>query len=121
MSNNVKDINIKNHTYCFFDDITNTKEFDLINIKLDEKLYKNIFIYYIAYVTIKDSKYVKINSVNSLCLMFNRIGGYFEEVNGNKYLTLVPTNESEEKIKKYEELWIKIRDLFRSVTKKLDY
>ena len=75
---------------------------------------KNICIYYIAYVTIKDSKYVKINSVNSLCLMFNRIDEYFEEVNGNKYLTLVPTNQS-------EELWIKIRDLFRSVTKKLDY
>ena len=33
-------------------------------------------------------------------------------------ITLVPTNESKEKIKKYEELWIKIRDLIRSVTKK---
>ena len=28
MSNNVKDINIKNHTYYFFDDIINIKEFD---------------------------------------------------------------------------------------------
>ena len=35
--------------------------------------------------------------------------GYFEENNGNKYLTLVPTHESKEKIKKYEELWSKIR------------
>ena len=78
---------------------------------------KVFFIYYITYVTIKDSKYVKINSVNTLCLMFNRISGYFQEINGNKYLTLVPTNESEEKIKKYEEQWIKIRDLIRSVTK----
>ena len=26
-------------------------------------------------------------------------------------------NESKEKIKKYEELWIKIRDLIRSITK----
>ena len=33
---------------------------------------------------------------------------------------LVPTNESEDKIKKYEELWIKNRDLIRPVTKKLD-
>ena len=31
-------------------------------------------------------------------------------------LTLVPTNESKEKVKKYEELWSKIRDLIRSVT-----
>ena len=37
---------------------------------------------------------------------------------GNKYLTLVPTNESKEKIRKYEELWIKIRDLIRPITKK---
>ena len=43
--------------------------------------------------------------------------GYFEEINENKYLTIVPTDESKEKIKKYEELWIKIRDLIRSVTK----
>ena len=40
--------------------------------------------------------------------------------NGNKYLTVVPTNESKEKIKKYEELWIKIRKLIRSITKNLD-
>ena len=76
MSNNVKDINIKNHTYYFFDDIINKKEFDPNNIKLDEKSYKNILIYYIAYVTIKDSKHVKINSVNRLYLMFNRKSGY---------------------------------------------
>ena len=52
--------------------------------------------------------------------MLNKLNGYFEEINGNKYLTLVPTNESKEKIKKCEELWIKIRDLMRSVTKKSD-
>ena len=41
------------------------------------------------------------------------MNGYFEEINVNKYLTLVPTNDSKEKIKKYEELWIKIRDVIR--------
>ena len=40
----------------------------------------------------------------------------FEEMNGNKYLMLVPTNENKEKIKKYEELWIKIKDLIRLIT-----
>ena len=45
---------------------------------------------------------------------------YFEEINKSKYLRLVHTNESEEKIKKYEELWIKIRNLIRSITKNLD-
>ena len=69
---------------------------------------------------IKDSRYLKINSVNPLYFMFNKMNGYFEENNGNKYLTLVPTNESKEKIKKYEELWRKIRDLIRLITKKSD-
>ena len=69
-------------------------------------------------MTIK--KHLKIYSVNPLYLMFNKMNGYFEEINGNKYLTLVPTNESKEKIKKYEELWIKIKDLMRSITKKSD-
>ena len=41
-------------------------------------------------------------------------------MNGNKYLTLVPTNESKEKIKWYGELWSKIKDLIRSITKNSD-
>ena len=49
--------------------------------------------------------------------MLNTINGYFEETNGNKYLALVPTNESKEK--KYEELWIKIRYLIRLVTNQM--
>ena len=52
-------------------------------------------------------------------LVFSEANGYFEKINGNNYLTLVPTNESK---KKYEELWNKIRDLIRSITKNLiDY
>ena len=68
-------------------------------------------------MTIKDLKYVKNNTVNSLYVIFNKAYGYFEEIDGNKYLTLIPTNESKEKIKKYEELWKKIRDLIRLITK----
>ena len=71
MSNKVKHMEIKNRTYHFFDDIINIKNFDPNNIKIDEKSYKNILIYDIGYVTIKDSKYVKINSVNPLYLIFN--------------------------------------------------
>ena len=70
------------------------------NIKIDEKSYKNILIYYNEYVTIKDLKYVNINSVNPLYLIIKKVNGYFEEINGNKYLTLIPTNESKEKILK---------------------
>ena len=48
------------------------------------------------------------------------MNGYFEQINGNNYSTLVPTNDSKEKIKKYEELWSKIRDLIRLITKNSD-
>ena len=93
---NVKDINIKNHTYYFFNDIINIKDFDLNNIRIDEKSYKNVLIFYIGYVTIK--KDLKIDSVNPLYLIFGKVNGYFKEINGNKCLTLVPTNTSKEKI-----------------------
>ena len=64
MSNKAKDIDIKNRTYYFFNDIINIKFFEPDNIKIDAKSYKNILIYYIGYVTIKDLKYVKIESAN---------------------------------------------------------
>ena len=62
--------------------------FDTNNIKIDERSYKIIFIYYIGYVMIKDSKSIKINSVNILYLIFSKVNGYFEYINKNKYLML---------------------------------
>ena len=46
MSNKVKEIDIKKQTYYFFDDIISIKNFDANNVKIDEKSYKNILIYY---------------------------------------------------------------------------
>ena len=66
MSNKVKDVNIKNHIYYFFDDIINIKDFHPYDIKTNEESSKNILSYYIAYLTIKNSGYVKTNSVNRL-------------------------------------------------------
>ena len=48
MSNEVKDLDIKNHAYYLFDDIINIKHFDSNNIEIGEKSYKNILIYYIG-------------------------------------------------------------------------
>ena len=63
---------------------------------------------------------MKIYSIKPLYLSYNKVNEYFGEINGNKYLALVPTNESKEKIKKYEKLWSKTRDLIRSKTKSSD-
>ena len=72
MSNKVKDIDIKNQTYYFFNGIININNFDPSNMKTDENSYKNILIYYIGYKTIKDLKYVKTYSVNPLYLIDDR-------------------------------------------------
>ena len=49
----IKQINIKNRTYYFYNDITDLKDFDAKLLKTDKKSYKNIDIYYIGYITIK--------------------------------------------------------------------
>ena len=61
---NIKEINDKNQTCYFFNDMImiNVKDFDPNLLKIDKKSYKNIDIYYIGYITVKDSYYVEINS-----------------------------------------------------------
>ena len=49
----VKQINIKNRNYYFNSDLINIKDFDPKLLKLDKKLYRNIDIYYIGYITKK--------------------------------------------------------------------
>ena len=93
MSNKVKDIDMKNITYSFFNDIINIENLYLNNVKIYRTSYKKILIYYIGHVTIKGSKCVKIHIVNPSYVLFGNVNGYFEEINKSKYLTLVPTNE----------------------------
>ena len=49
----VKQINIKNRTYYFYNDQINLKDFDASLLKVDKEGYKQIDIYYIGYVTVK--------------------------------------------------------------------
>ena len=85
---------LKNRTYSPFDETINIKNFDPSKIKIDEKSLKNILICYIRNVTVKSLRYVKTISVNPLYLIIDKINGYSGASNGNKYLTLVPTDES---------------------------
>ena len=58
----VKDLSIKNRTYYFFNDIINIKGFDPENVTIDEKSYRDIFIYYSGYKAIKkDLKFYSVN------------------------------------------------------------
>ena len=102
----IRQINIKNWTYYFYNDQIDLKDFDAKLLKADKKDYNEIDIYYIGYVTIKKiGDYNNINSVNPLYLMINEMIGHFEEKNGNKYLVLDDVNENKEVSKKYEEVW----------------
>ena len=92
-NNKVKDVDTKNRTIYFFSVIINIENFNANNVKIDEKPYNNILIYYTRCVTIKDLKSVKINSGSPLYLIYSKVNGYFEEINKSKHLTLVPTNE----------------------------
>ena len=84
----VKQINIKNRTYYFYNMI-NLKDFDSNLLKPDKKHYKGINIYYIGYITIKKiDDCGSIYNANPLHLQVNHANGYIEEKNENKYLSL---------------------------------
>ena len=93
----IRQINIKNRTYYFYNDQINLKDFDARLLKVDKKDYNEIDIYYIGYVTVKKiANCNNINSVNPLYLMINEMIGHFEEKSGNKYLVLDDIDENKE-------------------------
>ena len=68
---NTKETNMKNRTYYFFDSMINIEDFNRDLLKIDKKSYKNIGIYYIAYIPMKDSSLVNINSVILLYIIIS--------------------------------------------------
>ena len=62
-----KQVDIKNRTYYFYNDLVDIKKFDSDSLKIDKKSYKDIGIYNIGYNTIKKIyDYKNIYSVNTL-------------------------------------------------------
>ena len=73
----VKQINIKDRTYYFHNDLINIKHFEPGLLKIDRKSYKTIGIYNIGYITSKKiDDCENIYSVNSLYLLVNHANGY---------------------------------------------
>ena len=78
----LKEVDIKNRTCYYFDDMIRDLHIDFDNILLDEKSYKNryenILIYDISY---------KISMVaKPLRIMFDKISGFIKIYDGIKYL-----------------------------------
>ena len=91
----VKQVNFKNQTYYFYNDIIDLKNFDARLLKIDKKSYN---LGYIAIKRIDD--YESIYSVNPLYWHINHENGYLEEKNGDKYLMFDSVDENKEVLKK---------------------
>ena len=120
----VKQINIKNRTYYFYNDIIDLENFKSNLLKIDKKSYKDIGIYNIGYITIKKiDDCENINSMNTLYLRITHANGYIEEINENKYLIFDSTDENKELLKKYNDVFNGIRDEIKTINggKENDY
>ena len=78
---NIKQINIKNRTYYFFNDMINIKDFDSSLINTEKVLQKYWHLQYWLHHSKNIDDYEIINSVNLLY----KADGYIGENNGNKY------------------------------------
>ena len=96
-----KQLNLKNRTYYFYNDLINIKNFNLINLRLDKQSVFSNDVYYIEHIS-KKPEY-NINGGNPLYLMINRIKGHFEEVDGEKYLII--SSENGDILQKYQEVF----------------
>ena len=103
----VKQIDIKNRTYYFYNGLIIIKKFDSNLLKIDKKSYKDIGIYNTGYITIKKiDDYENIYSINSLYLIIDHVVRILRKKNEmNKYLDFDSmewhsTDENKELLKK---------------------
>ena len=82
--------------------MVNIKSLNPNKIKVYGKSHKNIHIYQVGYMTVNNLSYVKINSVNSLYFVIDKINGNIEENNGNN-----SADESKETMKNIKNSGVK--------------
>ena len=76
----MKEIQIKNRTCYYFNDIIKVEELDLDYILIDEKSYESILVYNMSYKSFIDSKPLRIS--------FNKIDKFIRGYDGPRYLVL---------------------------------
>ena len=112
----IKEINIENRTYYFYNDIIDIKTFDPNNLKLDKKTYKDLDIYNIEYVIIKKiGDCYDVNSVNPLYLRTDNASGYTEEVNEDKQLVFDIRDKNKELLKRYDDVFNRLIDKIKKI------
>ena len=109
-----KQLNIKNSTYYFYNDLINIKDFESRLLKIDKK--QQWVLAFITLVMSQKNPDFKINSVTPLYLMINRIDGFIEEKNRDKYLNIASTDRNSEVLTKFSEVWNGIKDCIKKIT-----
>ena len=79
-NNELKEIDIKNCTCCYFNNIIKFEDFDLDNILMNEKPYEDVLVYNISQKTLIGDK--------SLCIRFDKIDGLIRVYGRTRYLLL---------------------------------
>ena len=76
-----KEIDIKNRTCYYFDDMIETEDFDFDNFLIDEKSHENIFVYNISCKILIGVKPLRIS--------FNKVHRFIRVYDGTRYLALL--------------------------------
>ena len=107
----VRQLSIKGKTYYFYNNLINIKNFNINSLKLDKKGALGNDVYYLGYITKKTQ--LDVNGVNTLYLIINGIKGYFEEVDGDKYLII--NSENGDIMQKYQEIFHGIKEIIKKI------
>ena len=97
MSNKFEEIDIRKRTY----NLINIRRFYPNKINIHEKWCKTIVIYYVGWITVKNLRYGIIYAINPLYLITDKMNEYIEEKNGNKYLAIIPIDETKNILNKW--------------------
>ena len=116
-----RQLNIKNRTYYFYNDLINVLNFKASNLKIDKKTFNGTDIYYIGYVDKKPDW--NVNSVNLLYLIINRVYGHVSECNSieknsNKFST---TDKGDSVLKKYNQVFSGIKHHIEKISGEVIY
>ena len=105
----IKQINIKNRIYYFYNDIINLDEFDGSKIKVDRKNFNNIDINYLGYEYKKKiTECNEINSVNSLYLRIKDMKVQFRKGKSDHVWCLIIFGDADV-LRKFANIWKSIR------------
>ena len=107
----LKQINIKNRTYYFYNDIIDLDEFDGSKIKVDKKDFNEIDIYYLGYERKKKISECDVtNSINPLYLRIVDINGQFEKSKDDTWYLIISRDD---------DVFKKLVDIFKSIKNKI--